>query len=591
MMLLSALRAYAEDNKELPDFHARQPVRFRIDLDASGNFVSSGVVSHPERPKSGVEYVIPYATRTSRPVPLPLDRGDYVLGIPPAKKTEAEVEAARARTAAAHEAYITLLGEAAKETGLAAFRAQHRFVSTVNVEALGLPEDFDPTRFVALYVDGALPTENPVAQRWWAQRQAGGWVAVTTIAGLPAAVCGVCGSPAAPVENAPLPIRGLTRVGGRATMALISGNADVFERHGMVRASGASVCLDCGNSTHQMLNQLIGDDRHATTLGTSMYVSWSTTEAPDLIRALVAGETDEAVGRVLQSILTGAVQPSVEPSPFFCVSIGANASRVVVRSWTEITLAEAFDNIQSWFGRLRVVDRNGAIAPYPGVFRLLAAVAPPGQGNPVSRLNPGLPDTVVTAALAGGTLPPALLAHTLGRIRAELGHISPATAALVKACITPDDHRTPEDYMTALNLTSTDPAYLCGRLLALLDDAARQATTRNNALVDRSYSAASTMPAITFTRLLRLHRAHIDKLRRDRPGAAVRIDSTVAAILSGLDDFPRTLAVTEQARFALGLYHQQAAGRAAALEAKEKKALHHQGDELDTDTDTEETEQ
>lgn len=127
--------------------------------------------------------------------------------------------------------------------------------------------------------------------------------------------------------------------------------------------------------------------------------------------------------------------------------------------------------------------------------------------------------------------------------------------------------------MTGLDSTATDSAYRCGRLLALLDDAARLATTRNNALVDRSYSAASTMPAITFTRLLRVHRAHIDKLRRDRPGTAYRIDADISDVLAGVDNLPRTLSVTEQARFALGLYHQQADSRARAREAKKARLL------------------
>lgn len=587
-MLLSALRAYAGENKDLADFHSSQEIRYRIDLDADGTFVSFAVVSDTERPNRGIEYPIPYVTRTSAVVPLPVDKGDYTLGVPPTKKSDAESETAKTRTAAVHHAYVDLLDQAAKETGLNSFRALHRFASTVDVEGLGLPDDFDPTRFVAVYVNGALPSDDPVAQRWWARRQGGpDSVPGATESDTPA-VCGVCGTVAAPVEAMPVSIRGLGRVGGKATMALIPGkspNQAVFDRHGMVGATGASICLACGNATHQMLNQLIADDRHSTTLGASMYVSWSTEATPDLIGAIVAGESDEAVGDVLRSVLNGRLQPTVDWARFFCVTLGANANRVVVRSWTDVTLADAFTNIRRWFARIRVVDRVGAIGRYPGIFRLLAAVAPPGQGPPLSRLSPGLPDSVLASALTGTALPATLLVHTLGRVRAELGQVSSATAAVLKASVTPIDHPQPEDHMTALNTTSTDPAYLCGRLLAVLDDAARLATTRNNALVDRSYSAASTMPAVTFTRLLRLHRAHIDKLRRDRPGAAVRIDITVAEIVSGLDDFPRTLAVTEQARFALGLYHQQAAGRAAAQQAKEGKAL--QGpdhdDEIDTD--------
>ncbi|MGI8806851.1 MAG: type I-C CRISPR-associated protein Cas8c/Csd1 [Acidimicrobiales bacterium] len=208
-----------------------------------------------------------------------------------------------------------------------------------------------------------------------------------------------------------------------------------------------------------------------------------------------------------------------------------------------------------------------------GVYALLASVAPPGSGSPLSRLNPSLPEAVMTAAVTGARLPPSLLAHVLNRLRADRGQFRSSTAALLKACITPHAHPNPEDYMTGLDATSTDSAYRCGRLLALLDDTARLATSSNNSLVSRSYSAASTMPAITLTRLLRLHQAHLEKLRRDRPGAANRIHADILDILAGVEDLPRTLSVGEQARFALGLYHQQADSRSKARQAKQDRLL------------------
>lgn len=127
--------------------------------------------------------------------------------------------------------------------------------------------------------------------------------------------------------------------------------------------------------------------------------------------------------------------------------------------------------------------------------------------------------------------------------------------------------------MKSLDEASTDDAYLCGRLLALLDNAARLATSANNSLVDRSYSAASTMPLMTLTRLLRLHRAHLEKLKRDKPGAASRINGAVISVMDQLSSIPKTLSVDGQARFALGLYHQQAADRAAIQKVKEAKVL------------------
>jgi CRISPR-associated protein Csd1 len=93
------------------------------------------------------------------------------------------------------------------------------------------------------------------------------------------------------------------------------------------------------------------------------------------------------------------------------------------------------------------------------------------------------------------------------------------------------------------------------------------------------------MPAVTFTRLLRLHRSHLDKLKRDNRGAAYRIDTTVTEIMSGFGGatgIPTTLGTSEQARFALGLYHQQAASRAAGKAAKAARGL--SGSVFDSET-------
>jgi len=511
--------------------------------------------------------VIPYVKRSGTGASaMPLDRGDYVLGIA-SGKAEAERQKGAVRTETVHAAYVALIEEAARATGLESLRTLWQFVSTVDPGSLALPEGFDASRFIAIYVDGTIPALDKAVSRWWIKRQQSRLEAAT-------GTCAVCGTACSPVETVPVPIRGLTRIGGQATMALISANSDAFERHGMVRATGASICLVCGNSTHQILNQLIGDPNHALVLGNAVYVWWPTEAVDDrLLAAVLWGDGNEDVAATLRGISSGTLAPDVDSGRFYAVSIGANSARVVIRSWTDITLPEAIHNIGRWFHRISVVTRDGSPSRRFGVYTLLASVAPPGSGSPLSRLNPSLPEAVMAAAVTGARLPPSLLAHVLGRLRAELGQFRSSTAALLKACITPPDHINTEDYMTGLDPASTDSAYRCGRLLALLDDAARLATSSNNSLVSRSYSAASTMPAITLTRLLRLHQAHLEKLRRDRPGAANRIHADVLDILGGVDTLPRTLSVTEQARFALGLYHQQADSRAKARQAKQAHLL------------------
>jgi hypothetical protein len=47
----------------------------------------------------------------------------------------------------------------------------------------------------------------------------------------------------------------------------------------------------------------------------------------------------------------------------------------------------------------------------------------------------------------------------------------------------------------------------------------------------------------------------------------------VTDILGGVRDLPRTFSIAEQARFALGLYHQQAEGHAARDRARAARLL------------------
>ena len=412
-MLLKALKEFAGTHKDLPDFYDRQEVRYRIDLLNDGTFQWQEL-SDPDRPKRGATLAIPYLKRTVAIVPLPVDRGDYVLGIPAVKADPQSRANAEARTRLLHASYLELLADAATETGLPVLATMHRFAREYDPQVdVKRPEGFDGSRFVELRVDGASIVENPTFRRWWADRQRGGAQSAVVDGCGVCGVCGVCGRRAPSVKLVPVAIRGLGAIGGKATMALVSGNMDVFERHGLTRATVASICLDCGNATHQALNQLIASPTNAKRLGATIFVWWATEKTPDLIAALWQGDSDEDILRELDSIFTGKAQARIDTSKFYGLSLGANSSRVVVRSWLETTLAEAQSNIVGWFGRTHVVDRSGMRNRRPGLYRLLASLAPQGQGDPVSRIDPRLPTTLVECAITGRALPPSVLHQVL----------------------------------------------------------------------------------------------------------------------------------------------------------------------------------
>lgn len=576
-MLLTALKAYGKSNLEsvLPDFYDRQEVRYRIDLDSSGKLLAFDQIHDCDNPSRGIKMAIPLVKRSGTcPPPFILDKGDYMLGIPPKTKSEEEALKVAVRTPGRHRAYLDLLETAVRETQLLPLSALFHFATNFDPIATEcrLPKSFDASSFIAVYVNGQLVTDDPRVMKWWADRQTSSSNGTTsTDPDLSdqerRAMCGVCGRLGAGAALIPVGIRGLSAIGGTATMALISGNDTAFERHGMPRASGAAICLDCGTATHQALNSLIADPTHSKRIGSTIFVWWATEDCDDYLSTVLDGYSDGAIGELLSSISSGRLRVPVDTARFYAVALGASEARVVLRSWTDATIRDTQDNIAAWFHRVQVVDWDGSIARPPGLFRLLASLAPPGSGAALGRIDPALPTAMLEAALQRRALPRSVLSGLLSRLRAEGGNVTALRAALLKACLVAPDHPNLEDNMTSLDHDNTDPAYLCGRLLATLDDAARLATSANNSLVDHSYASASTMPAVTFTRLLRLHRSHLDKLKRDNPGAANRIDATVTEIMDSFastNGIPTTLEISEQARFALGMYHQQASFRAAS---------------------------
>jgi CRISPR-associated protein Csd1 len=183
-------------------------------------------------------------------------------------------------------------------------------------------------------------------------------------------------------------------------------------------------------------------------------------------------------------------------------------------------------------------------------------------------------DGLFELALAGHRLPEDVLFRAVQRLRAGQG-VSRERAALIKMALGSEQGWSEERVhaMTGLDTTNQDPAYLCGRLLAVLDAIQRQAISPNATVVDRFYGTASSAPASVFGNLLDNAQNHLSKLRKEprTRGAGVALDARLMDVLEVLAEFPRTLTLPQQGVFALGFYHQRAADRRAARERAEER--------------------
>jgi len=552
-----------------PRGYLMQGMGYRLDLAIDGSVVSFDEVKDPER---RIKLAIPSFTRTSGTQPFFIDTGVYLLGIPTGSSTK---EAERAEKA--HKEYVEFINRALRDTHNQLLQSLQLFLSDhLNCER---PDKFDPSQFIAIYINGKfLAKEHQLQEWWWNELK----IKSQSLNGKPLP-CSVCGKEAVPQETISMPITGLSDIGGNARMHLVAGNEDAFYRMGMPRASGASLCFTCGNDSHQALNALIADPEHRRRLGQSKILWWADTEYGDLLSAVYQpDEPDEAVGRLIDSIYTGKLVVAPE-SKFYALTLGANSSRIVVRDWAEAPLLEIVENISRWMHKVDIIDYEGSQVKRPSIYALLSAALHTNGSDKEADLSK-LPQTVIDktlqSALYGSALPRQLLTLCLLRIRAGQGEVKLNQAALLKAFLLDNQRQeTKMDVTTKLDAENEDVAYRCGRLLAVIGRTSERAGHGTDYLISRSYASASTTPRVIFTRLLRLHKAHLSQIRREKPGEAENIQKKIENIMSGIDSIPTMFNLDEQARFALGMYHEQAARRAASTKAAENTESTEQSDE------------
>jgi len=109
----------------------------------------------------------------------------------------------------------------------------------------------------------------------------------------------------------------------------------------------------------------------------------------------------------------------------------------------------------------------------------------------------------------------------------------------------------------SLNEQSTLPAYVLGRLFAVLEKVQQEAIGDVNASIkDRYFTSACASPRTVFPTLLRLSQHHISKAEYGKS-----LDRQIQDILNLLDveknPIPSHLSLDEQGVFVLGYYHER----------------------------------
>ncbi|HVB80033.1 MAG TPA: type I-C CRISPR-associated protein Cas8c/Csd1 [Candidatus Binataceae bacterium] len=558
-MLLRRLAEYSDRLEPWPMLYAEAPVRYIIELDSDGNLLTPEPVDTAEpanpRTRRGQRRLVPQIQRSSGIKPILFaSNSEYTLGL---RREDSPAE----RVEECHRSYLELLRGCAERTELNEVRAVLRFLESREAAKLRLGEDFDRGAAVSFRVNGTFPSDLPAVQRFWADEHD-----PAHAEGEKAHVmqCVVCAETRPVLSRLQAKIKGIPR-GQTSGTAIVSANADAFESYGLKASLVAPTCARCGERFTRGANHLLASDGNHIVVAGSAFIFWTREPSQFSFRDFLTNPRPEQVRALIDSVRGGRIAAEVKDTAFYAAALSASGGRVVVRDWIDTTVNQVRANLTRWFERQRIVTAFGEEPRPLGLTALAGATV-----RELRDLSPPVPRALLRSAMVGAPLPFDLLYEAVRRNRAEQG-VTHWRAALIKLVLCSRPEATGEDRMVQLDSENQDPAYRCGRLLAVLEQAQRLAIPGIGAgatIVSRFYGSASSAPLSVFPRLLRGVQPHLAKLERDWRGAYIALQRRMEEIMGGIGSFPSTLTLEEQGLFSLGYYHQRAHDSAQAKETR-----------------------
>lgn len=578
-MLLHSLvqQADALQGDGAPDYYQRRQIMWQIDLSRDGSTESVVIDWRPAKGEQGRYITSPYTGRSGRcpPAFLLADTALYVLAHPGlVKQPDAEptVSTDPQDIARAQERRAAYRGT------VAAWCAAYPHLPQARAVAAWLDTDtttywregMDQAHLVAVSVDGAWVHNLPEAQVWWAERvkSAKSGKAGKDRTGL----CLVCGREEPLLSTLPVPIKGLPKSG--MNTQLICFNQPAHYRAGTKQLGATPLCVSCGTKAATALNTMLADRRHSTRAGDSAIVWWTrdpNTETsmwtldnpePEEVAQLLDGLRHPRKGREALTV--------VDEDAFYAVTLRVNTNRVIVADWITIPVPELKQRLGNWFADQQTWDGWTGTDTYWSVWRLALAAArwDKRKSTYVDTTVPHHLQADLTKAALHGTPPPAhVLPALLQRIRADHRIDRPRTA-LLRLVLTRTTTRHKELCMPRLNTASTEPGYVCGRIMAMLEAIQRKAMPKVNATItDKYLTTAVTSPRVVLTRLRIGAHPHLRTIARTSKPAAKAMEARMRDAFDLLDALPAHLNFEQQALFILGYEHQRAHSLRAAREA------------------------
>lgn len=562
-MMLNALYAYAqrEGLLEDPDVELLS-VDALVVVGSDGRFLS--LTPTTDERGRGLKRAVPRIPKRTVAIQpgFFVDNARYVLGW--------GGDAAKARKNPERaEAFQAVVHAVAKETNDPGARAVAAFLSKLDKQlpkVVEQREEWTGEERLAFRwsgdEEGTLVHERPALREAWARRRGAEGLGDGAARRMRCLVTGEIG-PVARLHPSIKNVPGAQSSGA----ALVSFNEEAFCSQGLMQGENAPISRAAAEGYATALNHMLARDgdrryRQGVSLGKeAVVVFWTREPNPvvdELLNVLDFPQPAQAV-HFAESPLRGFEPGEFDETPFYAMTLGGNAARVVVRDWFDFSIRVLKHNVLGYFKELELEGRRERPL---SVWDVLRAVEPPGtRGSPAD-----LGTKLMGAALGGRPFPRELLAAALRRLRVPdkddgASFLLHTRCALIKATLRRPPHGIePMEVSVSLNPDSPEVPYQLGRLFAVLERLQWIALEGvNTSIKDRYFGAAMANPGVVFPRLLNLSNHHLAKLLGRSKGSAKWVEKLIAEVMGRLPPrgWSTTLKLEEQGQFAIGYYHQR----------------------------------
>ncbi len=390
---------------------------------------------------------------------------------------------------------------------------------------------------------------------------------------------------------------GISLFGAQANATLISfQKSSGYDSYGKEQGLNAPISQTASDAIISGLNMLLGKDKNTNyRIGETTFIFWNTLQDDELLKvyqeATFTGlpsdsgreEEEEAAKErdpeketkvVIQALRSALVSKNAyidreHSDRFYILALAPNAKRVSVKLWMEGTVSEIVGNTLAHLDDMNIVRFDGLldeeIPPLRPIYRIMKAIYTATDSTKWPRQ---VVQELLESIIKGLPYPPALQMACLERIHHDHTSKYPVTelrAALLKAYINRKHRKNPQikQLTMALDKSNSNPAYLAGRLFALLERIQEKAIPGVKAnITDRYFRTASATPGIIFGRLLQLSAFHLSKIKKEHGGLGFYFDRQIQEVLEllpgGQATFDKFFTPDQQSIFAVGYYHQKA---------------------------------